>query len=94
MGQLQAALSSLHECLELSASIGDTRDNADMYGSMADLFADMGQLEEAAKVTLRYLLPHDVDQCLHDQILCWLHQSDMGLHISGSLAFMPRNESA
>ncbi|KAK9863981.1 hypothetical protein WJX84_011072 [Apatococcus fuscideae] len=49
VGQLQAALSTLQESLDLSAAIGDSRDEADMYGAVADLLADMGRLEEAAK---------------------------------------------
>ena len=57
VGQLQAALSTLQESLDLSAAIGDSRDEADMYGAMADLLADMGRLEEAAKVSAALLAP-------------------------------------
>ena len=51
LGQYRDSLEELKNALDLSAQLKDHSHDADILGEMADAYADMGNFEEAAKVS-------------------------------------------
>ena len=54
-GQHKAAIQHLERVLEISESMGDHVGDADAYGTIADIYTDIGQFEKAAKFYDRYI---------------------------------------
>jgi tetratricopeptide (TPR) repeat protein len=54
-GNNQMAIKHLESVLSLSNEMGDYTGDADAYGSIADIYADMGQFEKAAKYYDQYI---------------------------------------
>jgi tetratricopeptide (TPR) repeat protein len=48
-GQSKAAIKHLLVVLELSRELGNNQGDADAYGSIADLYTDLGDYDQAAK---------------------------------------------
>jgi len=54
-GQYQSAIKHLQRVLEISREMGDHVGDADAYGTIADIYTDMGDLEAAAKNYDKYI---------------------------------------
>lgn len=54
-GNSQKAIKHLEAVLSLSAEIGDTTGDADAYGTIADIYADLGHFEKAATFYDQYI---------------------------------------
>ena len=54
-GQQQTAIEHLKRVLEISKEVGDHVGDADAYGTIADIYTDMGQFEKAAEYYDRYI---------------------------------------
>ena len=54
-GQQKTAIHHLERVLEISKTMGDHVGDADAYGTIADIYTDMGQFEKAAKYYDRYI---------------------------------------
>ena len=52
VGDLKGALRALEQAMALSEEIGDRSHDADVLGEIADTFADMGDFEQAAQVSI------------------------------------------
>ena len=52
VGDLKGALRALEQAMALSEEIGDRSHDADVLGEIADTFADMGDFEQAAQVSV------------------------------------------
>ena len=52
VGDLKGALGALEQAMALSEEIGDRSHDADVLGEIADTFADMGDFEQAAQVSV------------------------------------------
>ena len=48
-GDLRLAIRSLQYCLELSQALGDHSSDSDILGDIADVFTDLGDLEQAGQ---------------------------------------------
>lgn len=92
MGDLRGALSQLEEALQLSQQLKDSSHDADVWGEMADTYADLGDFEKAALVIyLRYALSRAPK--LPFSILTQVSSSIMacfsGLHNTYGISFGP-----
>lgn len=47
-GQLRTAIRHLEQVLEISKAINDHIGDADAYGTIADVYTDLGEFEKAA----------------------------------------------
>ncbi|KAK9800908.1 hypothetical protein WJX73_009849 [Symbiochloris irregularis] len=54
-GQHKTAIQHLKRVLEISKTMGDHVGDADAYGTIADIYTDIGQFEKAAKYYDRYI---------------------------------------
>ena len=54
-GNSQSAIKYLKQVLELSEQMQEFTGDADAYGSIADIYADMGDFDEAAKYYDQYI---------------------------------------
>lgn len=54
-GQLRQAIAHLERVLDISRTIGDYVGDADAYGTIADLYTDLGEFERAAEFYDRYI---------------------------------------
>lgn len=54
-GNLQAAIKHLASVLNLSRQMGEFTGDADAYGSIADIYADLGEFEKAAVYYDKYI---------------------------------------
>ena len=54
-GQQKTAIQHLERVLEISQIMGEHVGDADDYGTIADIYTDMGQFEKAAKYYDRYI---------------------------------------
>lgn len=54
-GQQKTAIQHLERVLEISNGMGDHVGDADAYGTIADIYTDMGQFEKAAKYYDQYI---------------------------------------
>ncbi len=52
--QYTAAISHLQRVLEISTEMGDHVGDADAYGTIADIYTDMGDFDAAAKCAFLY----------------------------------------
>lgn len=60
-GQYKAAVHHLKEVLKLSRKMNDHVGDADAYGTIADIYTDMGEFEQAAKYYDKYISQMDSD---------------------------------
>lgn len=54
-GQHQTAISHLKRVLEISKEMGDRVGDADAYGTIADIYTDMGDFDKAAEFYDKYI---------------------------------------
>jgi tetratricopeptide (TPR) repeat protein len=55
VGQGRAAIRHLERVLEISAELGDSVGDADAYGTIADVYTDLGEFEKAGEFYDRYI---------------------------------------
>jgi hypothetical protein len=60
-GQHRAAIQHLLRVLEISAQMGDTVGDADAFGTIADIYTEMGAFDTAAQFYDKYIerMEHD-----------------------------------
>ena len=63
-GQYKAAISHLQRVLSISDEIQDEVGNADAYGTIADIYTDMGNFDKAAEFYDRYISCMNNDQAV------------------------------
>ncbi|KAK9820407.1 hypothetical protein WJX72_010010 [[Myrmecia] bisecta] len=60
-GQYKAAIKHLHRVLKISQEMGDFVGDADAFGTIADIYTDMGELEKAGEYYDKYISRMNTD---------------------------------
>lgn len=63
-GQYRTAIKYLERVLEISQATGDNVGDADAYGTIADIYTDIGEFEKAAEYYDKYIGKMNTDGSL------------------------------